>query len=275
MESLLYPMIALGGLGLAFGLLLSFASRKFAVPVDPKVAAVRALLPGANCGACGFEGCDIYAENVAAGKAEINRCPVGGGELAAALAAVMGTEAEVQEKKVASVRCRTSCERGIEAYIYQGIRDCRKATVLPGGGPNACSYSCLGFGTCIPACAFGALSVQDGVIVVDRHLCVGCGKCVEACPRGVLEMIPVSQPVRLACNNADKGVQVREVCPEGCIGCGLCAKVCEAKAIEMRNNLPVIDGSLCVGCGKCVEKCPVKAIVVTPAGEEKTGAGGE
>lgn len=269
MESLLYPVIALGGLGLAFGLLLSFASKKFAVPVDPKVEAVRALLPGANCGACGYEGCDIYAEKVAAGEAPTNICPVGGGDLAAALAAVMGSDAQAEERKMAAVRCRTSCDRGIEAYIYQGIRDCRKATVLPGGGPNACSYSCLGFGTCIPACAFGALSVKDGIIVVDRDLCVGCGKCVDACPRGVLEMIPLSQPVRLACNNADRGAQVREVCPDGCIGCGLCAKVCEVKAIEMKNNLPVIDGSLCVGCGKCVEKCPVDAILVTPAGEGK------
>lgn len=269
MESLLYPVIALGGLGLAFGLLLSFASKKFAVPVDPKVEAVRALLPGANCGACGFEGCDIYAENVASGAAATNRCPIGGPDLAAALGRLMGSDAGAEERKVASVRCRTGCDRGIEAYIYQGIRDCRKATVLPGGGPNACSFSCLGFGTCLSACAFGALSVRDGIVVVERALCVGCGKCVEACPRGVLEMIPLSQPVRLACNNADRGAQVREVCPEGCIGCGLCAKFCEAKAVVMKNNLPVIDGSLCVACGKCVEKCPVKAILITPAGAGK------
>lgn len=263
MESILYSTLVLGGLGLAFGLLLAFAAKKFFVYVDPRIEEVRSRLPGVNCGACSFEGCDVYAENVVAGKAPINRCPVGGAEVVEALARIMGTDATPGARMVASVRCRSVCSPETDAYIYHGVFDCRKAAVLPGGGPRNCAYGCLGFEHCVRECDFGAISMRNGIAAIDRDLCVGCGKCVAECPRGVIELIPASQPVRLACNNPEKGGHLREICSVCCIGCGLCAKLCPEKAIDMERNLPVIDPALCTGCGTCAERCPMKSILFT------------
>lgn len=265
MENILYSTFVLGGLGLVFGLLLTFAAKKFFVYVDPRIEEVRSRLPGVNCGACSFEGCDVYAENVVAGKAPITRCLVGGAEVVGALARIMGTDATPGTKMVASVRCRSTCSPETEAYIYHGVFNCRKAAVLPGGGPHNCAYGCLGFEHCVRECDFGAISIHDGIAAIDRDLCVGCGKCVAECPRGVIELIPASQPVCLACNNPEKGGHLREICSVGCIGCGLCAKLCPEKAIVMDRNLPVIDPALCTGCGTCAERCPMKSILVAQA----------
>lgn len=273
LDAIVYPAISLGGLGLFFGLLLGFAARKFAVQIDPKVAQIRDILPGANCGGCGYAGCDAYASAVASGQASPDRCNAGGAEVARKIAAILGVEVGPFVRRVAFVRCAGSREKAREISLYEGVLDCRKATIVPGGGTKACKNGCLGFGSCVKACPFDAMYMEDGVAKVDEDRCTGCGACVAVCPRNVISLIPAALAVRVTCNSTQKGVGVKKVCDAGCIGCGLCSKVCPPQAITMRDNLPVIDPDLCTGCTSCAMKCPVGAISVQNLvkGEEMAG----
>lgn len=261
MTDLFYPMLVMGGLGVVFGCLLAFASKKFAVAVDPRQTAIRAALPGANCGGCGFPGCDGYAEACAAGKCETTRCAAGGAPVAAKIAEILGVSAESAEPMTAFVRCRGTASASPKDVVYLGVQDCQAAATVPGRGPAACSFGCLGFGTCVKVCRFGAMSMKDGVARTDPEKCVGCGVCADVCPRGIIAMIPRSKPVRVACSNPMAGIFVRKVCSAGCIGCQMCVKACPAKAISMKGSLAVIDPALCKSCGICASKCPVHAIV--------------
>ena len=191
----------------------------------------------------------------------MNGCPVANAEAHAAIGAIMGQEAGAVEKKVAFVKCTGTCDKTERKYNYYGINDCRKAVMVPGAGDKLCSYGCLGFGSCVDACAFDAIHVVDGVAVVDKEKCVSCGKCVAACPKNLIEIVPYSAPVAVACSSLDKGKDVRVACKTGCIGCSICVKQCEFDAIHVENNLAKIDYSKCTGCGKCAEKCPQKVIV--------------
>ena len=246
--------------GLIVGVGLGLFGEKFKVEVDEKELAVREELPGNNCGGCGFAGCDALAKAIAAGKAPVNACPVGGAAVGERIAAIMGVAAQAGEKKVAFVRCSGSCDKAKAQYQYDGIEDCAKATVIPGAGPKACSAGCMGFGSCVKACAFDAIHVVDGVAVVDEEKCVACGKCVAACPNRLIELVPYKSKHRVRCNSHEKGKAVKEVCSAGCIGCTLCTRQCEFDAVHMENNLAVIDYEKCTNCGKCAAKCPVKVI---------------
>ncbi|EOC99833.1 RnfABCDGE type electron transport complex subunit B [Caldisalinibacter kiritimatiensis] len=259
MNSILSAVLTLGGLGLLFGIGLAIASKVFAVEVDPKVEAIREALPGANCGACGYPGCDGFASAVAAGKAPVNGCPVGGAESAGKIGEIMGVNAEAGEKKVARVKCKGNNSVSKERYEYKGIEDC-KAAAMVAGGNKACEYGCLGFGTCVDACNFDAIKIIDGVAVIDPEKCTGCGNCVDACPKSVIEMVPYSQKVFVDCNSKDFGKEVKQSCTVGCIGCQLCVKACPFDAIEFENNLPKINYDKCKNCMLCAEKCPTKAI---------------
>lgn len=261
MEGTLFPAAVLGGLGLAFGLLLAVAAEKFRVQVDPRVEMVRDALPGANCGACGYPGCDGYAEAVVSGEAKPNMCAPGGASVATAVAAIMGLSAEDVVKRVAFVKCKGSPDVAKTRYIYDGVMDCREAVVLPGSGPKACVFGCLGLGTCVAVCPFDAIHIENSLARIDENRCVGCGLCVASCPKGVIELVVQDKRVRVACNSHHRGLDVKNVCQMGCIGCGLCSKVCPEGAITMEDNLPVIDQSKCTQCGKCVEKCPTKSII--------------
>ena len=250
----------LGAMGLLFGAIIHVASRYLSVPTDPKRDAVRACLPGANCGGCGFAGCDNYADAIAAGNAPPDRCPVGGDAVAAKIASIMGVEAGQTEKLVATVICRGSTERCQVLFDYDGITDCR-AAALVGGGDKACHYACLGLGACERACPFGAIKINDKrLAVVDPDKCRGCRKCIEVCPRNVLKMLPVTYPVYRQCSAMERGKTVRDACSAGCIGCGKCARGCKFGAITMENNLPQIDHDKCVGCMMCADECPTGAI---------------
>ena len=228
----------LGILGAVFGLILAYASKVFAVEKDPREEAILGCLPGANCGGCGAA-------------------------VAAQIAEIMGVAAGESVKKVATVHC-SGGGADKSKYEYIGIHDCLAAARLPGGGPLACKFGCLGMGSCESECPFDAIHVKDGVAVVDDEKCVACGKCVDICPRHIIDLEPykTKKHVSIPCSSKDKGPAVTKVCSNGCIGCALCAKACPKEAITIENNLARIDYSKCIGCTLCAQKCPRKLIVV-------------
>lgn len=257
--SLFSSVLVLGILGLIFGAVLAYASKKFAVEVDPRVEAILEVLPGANCGGCGFPGCGGLASAIAEGNAPVNGCPVGGSDCSLKIGKIMGLKAEEGEKKVAKVICKGNCMSSKDKYTYEGIQDCRSANVL-NGGAKSCKYGCLGLGTCRDYCKFGAISIIDGVAIIDEEKCVMCGKCMEVCPKGIIISKPQKQEIIVECNSKDFGKAVKEKCSVGCIGCGLCAKACKFDAIEFENKIAKINPEKCVGCMECVQKCPTKVI---------------
>lgn len=256
MKSILLSILVLGALGALFGAILAYASKIFHVEVDPKQEAIRNVVAGANCGGCGFPGCDGYAAAVANGEAPINRCVAGGAETAAKIAEIMGVSATAAEKKVAFVPC-SGCEGVAEKrFNYSGPQDCRAAMLFGGKSNKSCTFACIGFGNCVKECKFDAMHIVNGIAQVDRSKCVGCGACVEACPKSIVKLIPEKQKVMTACSSKDKGAHVMKICSAGCIGCGKCAKECPADAITVTDNLASINAKACVGCGHCADICP-------------------
>ena len=263
MQIIIITTLVIAVIGAVVGAGLVFTGNKFHVDVDERETAVREQLPGNNCGACGFAGCDALAAAIAKGEAPVNACPVGGAPVAAKLGEIMGTSAEAMERRVAFVRCKGTCEVTHNQGNYVGVMDCRSA-VLAGINVTDCTYGCLGFGSCVTVCPENAIRVVNGVAMVNRKKCVGCGLCVKACPRGLIELVPESKRVIVQCSNRDKGPQVKKVCSAGCIGCGFCQRVCESGAINVVANLANVNYANCTQCGKCVEKCPVKVITPPP-----------
>ncbi len=262
MKTILFSILSLGILGGVFGALLAFASKIFHVEVDPRQEAVRNCLAGANCGGCGFPGCDGYAKAVAAGEAPTNKCVPGGEETAKKLAEIMGVEESAAEAKVAFVRCSGSEENAEKRFNYNGPEDCRAAMLFGGKSNKMCTFACIGLGNCTRACKFDAIHIENGVAVVNRKRCVGCGSCAEACPKSIIELIPKSQKVMPACSSKAKGPIVIKACKVGCIGCMKCQRECTSDAIHVVDNLAVIDYSKCTGCGHCAEVCIRKIIKV-------------
>ncbi|GHU93365.1 electron transport complex protein RnfB [Clostridia bacterium] len=254
-----YAIAVLGGIGLVFGLILAGASKVFAVARDERFDDLMKTLPGANCGGCGFAGCEAYAAEVLAGNAATNLCPVGGDEVSAKLAGVMGVQLTKNTRFTALVKCSGGV-RARKKFQYAGINDCVAARSI-GGGLLECRYGCLGLGTCVRACQFGAISVVDGVALVDHERCTGCMRCAEVCPKGVIQAVPYYADVNVCCSSKEKGASLRKMCEIGCIGCRLCEKVCKRDAIRVEGNLAVIDHEKCDSCGDCAEKCPRKLIV--------------
>lgn len=256
---ILKPVLVLSFLGLLFGVLLSIASKIFEVKMDPLVGNILGVLPGANCGACGFPGCEGLANAIASGKAPTNACTIGGPSVAAKVANVMGTEALDVDRQVAVVRCNGTCDNAVNKYNYHGIKDCRYMAQI-GGGNKACSYGCLGCGTCKDVCAFGAIEMVDGVAVIIKDKCVACNKCVEICPKKIIEMMPYKRHTVVKCASHDKGKFVKSACSVGCIGCKMCVKKCPKETIKFEDGLAHIDYTNCVDCKSCVKVCPTKAI---------------
>lgn len=257
--SIVYPITILGGLGLLFGVGLSLASKVFSIERDPRIDEVRKALPGANCGACGYPGCDGLASAIVAGEAPVNACSVGGAPVAEVVADIMGVNVAESTRYVATVLCQGDCDKAKEKYIYDGIQDCRAQNMLAGGS-KSCSYGCLGCGTCKDVCEFDAIQILDGIAVIDKEKCTSCKKCISACPKGIIELIPYEQEVIVKCNSNDSGKVVRENCSIGCIGCRICVRNCPEEAFIFENNLAKIDYEKCINCGICAEKCPTKAI---------------
>ncbi len=250
-----------GVVGIFVGIFLGIAGIRFKVQVDEKEEAVLSVLPGNNCGGCGFAGCSGLAAAIAKGEAPVNACPVGGEAVGKKVAAIMGVEAEETERKVAFVACQGDCDKAGKDYDYYGIEDCRMMSFVPGGGPKSCNSGCLGFGTCASVCPFDAIHVENGVAKVDREACKACGKCIAVCPKHLISLVPYKAGMAVACSSTDKGPVTMKACQTGCIGCGICTKNCPSQAVSVSDFHAVIDQEKCTGCGTCMEKCPKKAIV--------------
>lgn len=258
---ILIAAVIVAVIGLILGLFLGVAGEKFKVEVDEKEVAVRAELPGNNCGGCGYAGCDGLAAAIAKGEAEVSACPVGGADCAARIGEIMGISAGNAKKMVAFVKCAGTCDKTNTDYEYYGVEDCKMLSFVPNGGPKTCNYGCLGYGSCVKACPFDAIHIIDGVAKVDKDQCKACKKCIAACPKNLIELVPYDSKHLVQCSSKDRGVDVKKGCQVGCIGCKMCEKVCEVGAITVTDNVAHIDTEKCTNCGKCAEKCPVKIIL--------------
>jgi Na+-translocating ferredoxin:NAD+ oxidoreductase RNF subunit RnfB len=253
-------VVSLTSLGFLAAFGLSMASRKFHVDVDPRLEVLEDILPGLNCGACGYPGCPGFAEGLLAREAELTACAPGGDDVVAKLAEVLGLEAESTIKKIAFLKCGGSVEKAVMEAQYEGVEDCR-AAILLGGGGKLCRYSCVGFGTCEKVCPFDAIVVaENGLPVVDPEKCTACNKCVVACPRDVLALEPAAHEVVIRCSSPEAAKVVKKACQVGCTGCGICEKVCPTEAATLDGLLASIDPDKCVQCGICASKCPTGAI---------------
>jgi len=262
MTGILIGTGVLAAIALVFGLLLTLVNKVFEVPTDPRRDEIRALLPGANCGACGYPGCDGLADAIFAGNAPVDACTVGGSIVTNKVAAIVGKAAGAEQvRKVATVVCQGTLSRCGEKFTYHGIQDCVAATLINDGN-RTCQYACLGLGTCVQVCRFDAIRIDehDKIAVVDIVKCTSCGACVKSCPKKVLSMQAVNLPVRVLCRAAEEGYLVSDNCKVGCIGCELCMRICKFDAITMVNHLPVIDLNRCTSCMMCAEVCPTTAM---------------
>lgn len=258
---ILSAIVTLTILALAFGLLLGFAHQKLAVQRDEKVQAIEEVLPNANCGACGLAGCRAYAESIVYNNENITLCSPGGNAVAHKIADIMGMEVEDKEKQVARIHCRGENALTKKKFYYNGILDCNQANSMF-DGEKACPYGCLGLGSCVRACAFDAIFINDrGIAEVDEEKCTGCGNCVPVCPKGIITLMPLKTQVYVTCSSHGKAKEIKSYCIVGCTGCKRCVKACNYDAIHVENFLARIDTEKCTNCGDCIQTCPQDAIV--------------
>lgn len=245
------------------GFLLGLFKKIFAVKTDPIVEKCRECLPGANCGGCGFAGCDGYAAAVAQGTAPANACTAGGASVAEALGKVLGVEVSA-EKKVAFLACNGTKECAKSKGIYDGVQTCAAAQ-LSANGTKLCSFGCIGLSDCVRACKFDALSMgENGLPVVDYSKCTGCGACSKACPKKLFHIVNAETKGSIArcSSHAENKPQIRKDCSSGCFKCGLCAKKCPEQCIDISSGIPQIDYAKCTSCKECISACPDKVLTL-------------
>ncbi len=261
MKEILWACLWFALLGGGFGVALAVAAHFFAVPTDERVEQIRELLPGANCGGCGFSGCDALAQALVEGKALPAACRACAQKDAERICEILGLEAAPAQKVHAQVMCCGTNDLAKRKYEYHGAQDCVSAARL-GGGDKDCPYGCVGLGTCVAACKFDAIQIVNGVADVDTQKCKGCGVCAVSCPKHLIKLIPYESKVWVGCMSADRGVLTRQACDAGCIGCRKCEKTCAYGAITVTGTLAAVDYEKCKNCGACVEACPRKIIRV-------------
>lgn len=257
--AILLSAAVLGGMGVLFGLILTFAAKKFAVPIDERFTKIRDAVAGANCGACGYPGCDGYASAVLSGEASIRLCTPGGQKTLDALAAIMGQSTENLVPTVARVLCQGETGVVKPRYEYEGLPSCHTAVGLA-GGPTMCQWGCVGLGDCVRVCAFDAITIENGIVSISEEKCTACGMCVAECPRSVIKLLPTAARVTVRCQNEASPREAKETCDKACIGCRRCEKACQFDAIHVNNNVALITPEKCTLCGECVRVCPTKCI---------------
>ena len=260
MEALIFPVLLVAVVSILAGLILAFAAKFFAVEVDERVTQIRECLPGANCGGCGFAGCDDYAASLVANpELATNLCTVGGPAVAQKISEILGVSFEAATPKHALVHCNGTCQNTKYAIDYEGPQTCAACNTMF-GGRGTCNYGCIGFGDCVAACNYDAIHLIDGVAVVDPENCVACGACVRACPKGLIDLIPETSKIYVSCSSKAKGAVTRQACAVGCIACRKCEKSCPSGAITVNDNVASIDSEKCTNCGLCMSQCPTGAI---------------
>ncbi len=260
MTAILTAVIAVTVIGLLCAVMLVVAATLFGVKEDGKFIAIRDALPGANCGACGYTGCDGYAKALSSDpNVKTNLCIPGGDSCATQIADILGVAPADVIEQVAVVNCNGDCENAPEVASFQGSGTCKAAKQVF-GGPAACNYGCLGFGDCVVACQYDAIHIFDSVAKVDPSRCTGCGLCAKACPNSIISIVNARKTVEVKCSNKEKGAVARKQCKVACIACMKCQKTCPHDAIHVENNLARIDYEKCASCGACVEVCPTGCI---------------
>ena len=257
---ILIPVLVLLAIAFVLAIMLTVSNSFFGVKEDERAVALRDTLPGVNCGACGYSGCDAYAKALAEDETvETNLCVVGGDAAAKRIAEILGKEAKDVVEKVAYVACNGTCDAMKRKYDYEGQKSCRVAN-MSYSGSKECNFACLGYGDCMAVCPNNAISLENGIAKINPQKCVGCGICVRECPNHIINLIEDPHRVVVECSNHDKGAVTRKMCANGCIGCGKCEKACPHDAIKVVDNLARIDYGKCTGCAECVSVCPVHCI---------------
>ena len=260
MDLYIKSILSLGGISALLAAGLGYASLRFRVKKDERQEKIEVSLPGANCGACGYAGCSSFAEAVVSGEASVSGCPVGGDELAEKIADIMDEDASNAEKETARVLCKGGNKETSHSSDYSGIETC-KAVNIVNGGTKVCDYGCLGFGDCAEVCPFDGIIINNnGLPEINEKNCSGCGKCADICPQNIIIMAPESVGNNIMCSSHEEAGLITKICEVGCIGCGLCIKTCPVDAIDMEDNLAVLNYEKCINCGLCADKCPTGTI---------------
>lgn len=256
---ILIAFVFILALALLAGLLLLLFSRLFYVAENPLKKTIRECLPGVNCGACGYKGCDDYANAIVEDGEKPNLCVPGTQKVADRISQILGVEKTQVEDVVAFVACNGHREATTKTALYDGVKTCRAASMLY-GGVRSCVYGCLGYGDCAEACPSDAICLEDGIARVDTSKCIGCRLCAHTCPKQIIQMLPQEAAVVVMCSNRQKGAEARKACKNACIACKKCEKECPSGAITVKDNLAVIDYSKCTHCGLCAQVCPTGCI---------------
>lgn len=266
MNVILTAVAVLCVIGAVSSAILYIISQRFKTIEDPRIELVQEALPAANCGGCGFPGCNGFASAIVKSDTMDGfYCPVGGQTTMDNIARILGRTADVSIKKIAVVRCNGTCENRSRTNIYDGASNCTIAAALY-GGDTGCSFGCLGLGDCVDSCLFDAIHINPETMLpeVVEDKCTACGACVKACPKNLIELRkqgPKSRRIYVSCMNKDKGGVARKSCEVACIGCSKCQQVCPFDAITIENNLAYIDDDKCRLCRKCVPVCPTNSIL--------------